>query len=111
MAQKVQILLIDDIDGSEAAHTVRFGLDNVAYEIDLSDANAGQLRESLATWVAHARKTTPSARAAATTQRQRARVDPAQQQDMRQWARENGYQVRGRGRISQEIQAAYQAAH
>ena len=44
MAQKVQVLLVDDIDGSEATETVSFGLDGVAYEIDLSSGNAGQLR-------------------------------------------------------------------
>ena len=48
MAQKVQVLLVDDLDGSEATETVSFGLDGVAYEIDLSSGNAGQLRTELA---------------------------------------------------------------
>ena len=30
MAQKVQVLLVDDIDGSEATETVSFGIDGVA---------------------------------------------------------------------------------
>ena len=38
MAQKIQTLFIDDLDGSEAAGTVRFGLDGTDYEIDLSTA-------------------------------------------------------------------------
>jgi nucleoid-associated protein Lsr2 len=42
MAQKVQVLLVDDLDGSEATETVTFGLDGVAYEIDLSSGNAGR---------------------------------------------------------------------
>ena len=33
VAQKIQTLYIDDIDGGEAAGTVRFGLDGVGYEI------------------------------------------------------------------------------
>ena len=36
MAQKVQILLLDDIDGTEASETVQFGLDGANYEIDLN---------------------------------------------------------------------------
>jgi hypothetical protein len=32
--QKIQTLLVDDIDGSEAEGTVRFGLDGAEYEID-----------------------------------------------------------------------------
>ena len=45
MAQKVQVLLVDDLDGSEATETVTFGLDGLSYEIDLSSGNAGRLRE------------------------------------------------------------------
>src|SRR6201982_4246771 len=56
MAQKVQVLLVDDIDGSEATETVSFGLDGAAYEIDLSSGNAGKLRTELAQYVEHARK-------------------------------------------------------
>jgi len=40
MAQKTLILLQDDLDGSEAAETVSFGLDGKSYEIDLSEKNA-----------------------------------------------------------------------
>ena len=38
MAQKVQTLFIDDIDGSTAEGTVRFGLDDTEYEIDTEHA-------------------------------------------------------------------------
>ena len=34
MAQKTQVILIDDIDGSEATQSVTFGLDGATYEID-----------------------------------------------------------------------------
>ena len=40
MAQKVRIILEDDLDGGPADETVRFGLDGGQYEIDLSNANA-----------------------------------------------------------------------
>ena len=51
MAQKVNIVLVDDIDGSEATETVTFGLDGTSYEIDLNDANAARLREAMAEFV------------------------------------------------------------
>src|SRR6478735_6339763 len=53
MAQKVQVLLVDDLDGSEATETVTFGLDGASYEIDLSSGNAGKLRKELAHYVEH----------------------------------------------------------
>ncbi|HET9872748.1 MAG TPA: Lsr2 family protein [Propionibacteriaceae bacterium] len=105
MAQRVQVILEDDYDGGTADETVVFGLDGAEYEIDLSAKNAGALRESLAPWVANARKiggrrrrgTKPSA--AATTG------------DIRAWAIENGYEVSSRGRVSAEIREAYENAH
>jgi hypothetical protein len=44
VAQKVQTLFVDDIDGSDAEGTVRFGLDGTDYEIDLNAKNAQALR-------------------------------------------------------------------
>ena len=58
MAQKVNIVLVDDLDGTEATETVTFGLDGTSYEIDLNDANASALREALSGYVGHARKVT-----------------------------------------------------
>ena len=56
MAQKVQVQLIDDLDGSEADGTVRFGLDGTEYEIDLSAEHAQELRGALARYVGAARR-------------------------------------------------------
>jgi hypothetical protein len=56
MAQQVNVKFVDDLDGSAAAGTVSFALDGRAYEIDLSDDNAAKLRDSLALFVAAARK-------------------------------------------------------
>src|ERR1700739_2932029 len=65
MAQKIQTLFIDDIDGGEAAGTVRFGLDGTEYEIDLSTKHDQELRAALGTYVAHARQIGGGARVAA----------------------------------------------
>jgi Lsr2 len=108
MAQRVNIVLEDDIDGSEADETVSFALDGATYEIDLSSANAAQLRDSLATYIGHARRAGGRRAAGRPTSRAAGKRDLA---DVRQWARKNGHTVSERGRISAEIQAAYDKAH
>ena len=55
--QSVTVVLTDDIDGSEATETVRFGLDGCWYEIDLCSGNAEKLREVLGEWTRHGRRT------------------------------------------------------
>jgi Lsr2 len=52
----VQTLFIDDIDGSVAEGTVRFGLDGTEYEIDLNAEHTQQLRDALAAYVRAARR-------------------------------------------------------
>ncbi len=39
--------LLDDIDFMSEARTVRFSLDGIHYEVDLSEANLQRLRDSL----------------------------------------------------------------
>ena len=56
MAQKVQVILVDDVDGGEAAETVSFALDGTSYEIDLAEKNAKELRDAFARYVSAARK-------------------------------------------------------
>ncbi len=107
MAQRVQIILEDDLDGGEAAETVTFGLDGVTYEIDLNSKNAGKLRNSLGPWVGHARRA--GGRKAAS--RPAARRSSGNLSDVRVWARKNGHKVSERGRISTEVQTAYDKAH
>ncbi|WP_274916821.1 histone-like nucleoid-structuring protein Lsr2 [Streptomyces sp. WZ-12] len=109
MAQKVQVLLVDDLDGGEAHETVVFALDGKSYEIDLSDANAEKLRKSLANFVKASRKTggraTPGrgkARAASNGSPDTAKI--------RAWAKENGYSINERGRVPADIREAYEAA-
>ncbi|WP_432536579.1 histone-like nucleoid-structuring protein Lsr2 [Kineococcus arenarius] len=122
MAQRVQVLLVDDIDGGDAAETVTFSLDGVDYEIDLSEEHAGALREALAPWVGHARKvsgrTGGGSRRSAPREKGQGRSGsgagsgPARDTGaVRTWAKENGYTVSDRGRISAEVVQAYDDAH
>ncbi|WP_392508029.1 Lsr2 family protein [Naumannella halotolerans] len=108
MAQRVQIILEDDLDGSSATETIRFGLDGVDYEIDLSEDNAAKLRDGLAPWVAHGRRLggrkRSSGKPASTSTASKAG-------DVRAWAQAQGLEVSARGRIPAEIQEAYDKAH
>ena len=56
MAQKIQTLFIDDLDGSAAEGTVCFGLDGTEYETDLNAEHAQALRDALARYVQAARR-------------------------------------------------------
>jgi hypothetical protein len=111
MAQKHIVQLIDDLDGAPATETVRFGLDGATYEIDLSTKNAQKLRDSLATYVANARRASRAARPAATSRRtvRAPRSDREQLQAVREWARKNGYKIGDKGRIPGSILEAYNA--
>jgi hypothetical protein len=106
MAQKIQTLFIDDIDGGEAAGTVRFGLDGTEYEIDLSTAHADELRNVLGQYVAHARKAGGTARRAARGRRGTAAVDTHK---VREWAKGQGIEIKERGRVPAGIVEKYQA--
>lgn len=118
MAQKVQVLLVDDIDGGDAAETLSFSLDGVNYEIDLSDEHATALRDAFAPWVGHARRVGGRSGAARRSSGggapRAAKSAAAPERDttaVRTWARENGYTVSDRGRISAEVISAFDAAH
>ena len=108
MAQRVQVVLEDDLDGGKADETVLFGLDGTTYEIDLSKKNAAKLRDALAGYVGSARRVS-GRRGAATRARGRGRA-ASDSADIRAWAKDNGYDVSERGRISAEVRAAYNEA-
>jgi len=108
MAQKIQTLFIDDIDGGEAEGTVRFALDGSEYEIDLNAKHSEELRSALAKYVTHARKVgAPARRGSARGSRKPATLDTVA---VRTWARENGMGIKERGRVPAEVVAQYQAA-
>ena len=109
MAQRVNVVLVDDLDGSDADETVTFALDGTEYEIDLSSENAAKLRDALGVWVGHARRTGGRRRrGAAGRSNGRSEATPA---EIREWARNNGWDVPDRGRVASEVREAYEAAH
>jgi hypothetical protein len=112
MAQKVQVLLVDDLDGGEAAETVSFALDGSSYEIDLSRKNAEEMRDSLAKYVGAARKagrtSTTSSRSSGGGRRGGSTaMDRDQAAAIRSWAKKQGLKVSDRGRIPATIIEQY----
>lgn len=111
MAQRVQVILVDDLTGGEATETIEFALDGVNYELDLSDANAAKLRDDFAQWIGVARR---SGGRRQTRRSGRGGGSGASREElarMREWGRANGFKVSDRGRVSKELQDAFAAAH
>jgi len=107
MAQKIQTLFIDDLDGGEAAGPVRFGLDGTEYEIDLSTAHSEELRNTLEQYIKHARRAGGTARRAARGTRGKDAVDTAK---VREWAKEQGIEIKERGRVPANVVEQYKTA-
>lgn len=103
MAQQVEVRWIDDLDGSEAAETVRFALDGSTYEADLSAENAASLRAALQPFTEVARSVRAARKPAPAT-------DRVQNTLIREWARAQGIQISNRGRIPIDVQLRYEHA-
>ena len=109
MAQKIQTLFVDDIDGSDAEGTIRFGLDGTDYEIDLSTAHAADLRQALAKFIEAGRKAPGSARRPARTGR-KATAASVDTTVVRAWAKEQGIDIKDRGRVPADVVVRYREA-
>ena len=109
MAQKVQIILEDDLTGGPADETVRFALEGVDYQVDLNKENADKLRAALQPFIEVGMKANTRGRRSPgrATGQQRS----SQTAKVRAWAKEQGYNVSDRGRIHQDIFDKYEAAH
>jgi hypothetical protein len=110
MARKVEVKLVDDLDGSQANETIRFAVDGSSYEIDLSAVHASELRAALDGYIGSARRlgrsSPTNARSAAPTSR---RANSEQNRAVRDWAKERNIELAGRGRIPASIMEQYRA--
>jgi hypothetical protein len=112
VAQKITTLFIDDIDGGPAEGTVRFSLDGTEYEIDLNAKHSEELRSALGKYATHARKVGGAARRGGRAAGRAGRGAGSAQNttEIRNWARENGIDIKDRGRVPADVVAKYQAA-
>lgn len=111
MAQKIHIVLEDDLDGGEATETVSFALDGTSYEIDLNDDNAAALREALGGYVGNARKVSSARGGRKKSSGPAAAASGPSAAEIREWARSQGHDVPERGRIPADVREAFEAAH
>jgi hypothetical protein len=113
MAQKVTVQLVDDLDDSPitegAGRTIEFSFDGSSYEIDLSNENVDAFRDAISDYVAAARKV--GARRGGNAPRAAQKRPAGDLSKIREWAKENGYEVSSRGRIAAQVQEAYAAAN
>ena len=110
MAQKIQTLLIDDLDGSAAEETVRFGLDGAEYEIDLNAGHAQELRDALARYVGAARRVGGGAARRLARGARRGSASGLNTTEVREWAKAQGIEVKDRGRVPAELVVKFKAA-
>lgn len=110
MAQQVQVVLVDDLDGGDASTTVTFGIDGTGYEIDLSDENAEKLRAAISPFVAAGRKVAKGRRGGP-ARGPASKPSPSRTAEVREWARVSGYTVSDRGRVPDYVQKAFAAAN
>jgi nucleoid-associated protein Lsr2 len=110
VAQKIQTLLIDDLDGSAAEGTVRFGLDGTEYEIDLNAGHAKDMRDALARYVDAARRTGGNARKSARGSSRRGPAGGLNTTEIREWAKAQGIEVKDRGRVPADLVVKFKAA-
>ena len=110
MAQKIQTLLIDDLDGGQAEGTVRFGLDGAEYEIDLSAKHAEAMRKALEPYVSAARRASGSTARRPGRNGRRAATAGPDSTAVREWAKAQGIEVKDRGRVPAELVVKFKAA-
>ncbi len=115
MAQKVTTHLVDDLNGETIeegrGRTMSFSFDGNHYEIDLTDDNADALREKFSDYVAAARKVSGRQGRSGSSSSVAKRGNSDELAKIREWANANGHEVSSRGRISQAVRDAYEAAH
>jgi hypothetical protein len=99
MAQKVSVVLEDDLTGGPAGQTIRFAFGGTDYEIDLNAKNAATFSKQLAPYLEHAR------RAGRAQSHHPGRTAAGRQRsgDIRAWAKEHGAAVSERGRIPASV--------
>jgi len=113
VARKTIVRLVDDLDDTVIENgdgqTVKFGIDGTAYELDLTNEHADELRGALARYVEAARKTGTD-RTARTGGRSRTRSSEFSPVAVREWAKANGIEVSARGRVPQSVVKQFRAA-
>ena len=112
MAQRTQIVLIDDLDGTEIkdgnAQSITFSWSGVDYSIDLSKANADKFEKAIGPYLEKAQRVGGRK----SRQSSSSRSSSASQVDtkaVRAWAASNGIELSSRGRVPADVIEKYRA--
>ena len=111
MAQRTTVILVDDLDGSEATEQVEFAVDGRSSEIDLSARNSAKLREVLAPYISVARRRSGRRVTSPVVGPAQPASDREHNQDIRKWAATQGMRISERGRIPSNVLEAYRQSH
>jgi hypothetical protein len=117
MAKVTVEVLVDDLDGSEGAETVRLGWNGDWREIDLSKRNRASLSRALdrywnaARAVAGNRQPSRRRRPSRTKSSRSTKTTKRDPKVIRAWATEHGIAVPARGRIPSDVEQQYNQAH
>lgn len=109
VARKIETVILDDLDGSTADTTIRFGLDGAEFEIDLNTAHANELRKATERYIEAGRKVSGVRKTARRSTASTASSGPSSSA-VREWAKDQGFAVKERGRIPAELVVKFQAA-
>ena len=108
MASRVVVEFTDDLNGKPAEETVRFGLDGLTYEIDLTSKNAAALRKAFQPWQESARRSGAGKRGKrGASGGGKSAVDT---KAVRAWAASNGIELSPRGRLPKDVVEQFHAA-
>jgi len=114
MAVKYEMRYVDDIDGTELAddqvESIAFTFDGKDYTIDLGEQNAAAFREAISPYIEAAQKVSSGAKRKP-ARKSTGKSSSGDTKAIREWARENGYEVSDRGRIPADVVEAYTAAN
>lgn len=109
MAIEKITIVRSDLSGESEASTVAFGLRGTWYEIDLTASEEEGLQKALEQYLSVGRKASPG------TGEPKAALVPkmtqAERNEIRAWARENGFEVPVKGKLSKSVLAAWYEAH
>jgi hypothetical protein len=115
LAQRVITQLISDLSGDEVVdgegETVEFSYRGTSYTIDLTAKEAAGFDKVVAMYIEHATEVGGARKRTAAAAPSGAGRTKGELQNIRAWARENGYEISERGRIRAEIIDAYHAAN
>ena len=121
MAREVVIRMTDDIDRTQEASEVEtLGFRGFIYELDLTKEHSDELAQLLEPWLkaAHQKAKWPKRIKEEAVKRVAAKKAPAtkspltkeQRQEVRQWGRDNGFEVAQRGFLATDLVKAWKKA-